>query len=124
MINDKFMMIFATEVNHLKLLFPFLKYTDTLKLLCSSKVFYDLLIHETRQIKLSFKGSKKLLQDSSFILNKIADPSKQLSIYWDDHQLYNVENEGKKAFPRKQFQQIEFTLGKAFCVKNHFFNNF
>eukprot|EP01040_Poterioochromonas_malhamensis_P007731 gene7731-8349_t len=74
------------DINHLKLIFPFLKYHDILNFLCSSHIIYDSLICETRQITISFKGLLKLLQDQSFFLSKIVDPSKQLSIFLEDEE--------------------------------------
>ncbi len=72
------------NINHLKLIFPFLQYHDILNLLCSSHIIYDSLIYETRQITISSKGLLRLLQDQSFFLNKIVDPSKQLSILFEN----------------------------------------
>ncbi len=69
---------------HLKLIFPFLEYRDILSLLCSSRLIYDSLIFETRQITISCKGLLKLLQDPSFILGKIEDASQQLSVVFED----------------------------------------
>lgn len=72
------------NINHLKLIFPFLQYHDILNLLCSSHIIYDLLIYEIRQITISSKGFLRLLQDQSFFFNKIVDPSKQLSILFEN----------------------------------------
>eukprot|EP01040_Poterioochromonas_malhamensis_P002644 gene2644-2810_t len=101
------------ELGHLKLIFPFLEYRDILSLLCSSHIIYDSLICETRQITISSKGLLKLLQDPSFFLGKIVDPSKQLSIVFDDEREEDEEGEDEEGT-----EHLELSGGKEALLQS------
>eukprot|EP01040_Poterioochromonas_malhamensis_P001920 gene1920-2054_t len=83
---------------HLKFILPFIEWNDALNLLCSSQTFHQTFIRETRQITISSKGLYKFLKNPQFVLNKIVDPSRQLSInFYEDEWEMNI-NDGKEVF--------------------------
>lgn len=90
-----------TAANHYsKFLFPFLEYDDIINFLCSHRFLYNLFIHQSRQITLSFKGFQRFLQSEPFrerILSNIVDSSKQLSINFLEIDQNEESIEGKEA---------------------------
>eukprot|EP01040_Poterioochromonas_malhamensis_P006110 gene6110-6576_t len=89
-----------TANHYSKFLFPFLEYDDIVNFLCSHRFLYNLLIHQSRQITLSFKGFQQFLQSEPFrerILSNIVDSSKQLSINFHEMDQNEESTDGKDA---------------------------